>query len=491
MLRNIILKKGVVIGILLLFLVGSVNPIVGKTSYSNESENIFLINQTYGLIDNLSCDHMAYIAGSGFNCWLYKFILNDPINLTCICENKNNNQGILIGATWTNDWVIISSEYGTGSLWKIEPETCNLTSIGGGGFHLNGITFDPVKEELYGCTNDDLYKIDIETGDQEFVGRFNHGVFGMISLACDADGVLYGWDLGNNLWKINKNNADSILVGPLGIDLHNIQDGHFCMRDDILYIAAYTLYPDASFLYECDEETGNCTLVGQFENEVDTTLFAIPWNLPPQADFSWTPEHPDSGETILFNASNSYDHDEDIILYEWDWDNNGVFDESYTNSTTTHIFEVAGFYPVTLRVQDYYSANDSKTLIVRVGNQPPEVPDIEGPLSGKRRTDLTYCITPVDPEDHMVNIKWDWGDGDITDWLGPYESGEKICDNHSWEKTEDYTIKVKIKDEFGAESDWAELEINIPRNKILQNLLLLRLFNKFNFLNIILSILGC
>ena len=490
MLRNIILKKGLVISISLSFLIGSVYPIVGKTNCINESENIFLFNQACSSIDNVSCDHIAYIAGSGFLCWLNKFILNDPSNLTCICENKNSKQGILTGATWTNDWVIISSEYNTGILYKIDPETCNITCIGGGGVKLNGITYNPIKEELYGCTNDNLYKIDIDTGEQEFVGRFSHSVFSMISIACDADGVLYGWDLGNNLWEINKNNAAAILIGPLGIYLHNAQDGHFCMRDDILYITAQTTEPETNYLYECDEDTGNCTLVGQFEDDVDITLFAIPWNLPPHADFDWTSKHPDPEETVLFNASNSYDHDEDIILYEWDWDNDGQFDESYANTTTTHIFEEAGYYPVTLRVQDNYSANDSKTLIVSVGNRPPEVPEIDGPLSGKKETNYSYCITPVDPEGYMVNVKWDWDDGDITDWLGPYESGEKICAIHAWKKTNNYTIKVKVKDEFGAESEWVRLEINIPRTKILHNLLLLRLFEKFKFLYKIFNALG-
>ena len=293
-----------------------------------------------------------------------------------------------------------------------------------------------------------------------------------------------------SFWKINKLNGAATLVGPLGIDLHYAQDGHFCMRDDILYIAAYSINPVGSYLYECDEDTGNCTLVGQFQEDIDETLFVIPWNLPPTADFYWIPAHPNPGETIYFNASNSYDYDEDIIFYQWDWNNDGEFDESYAIPTATHIFEEVGLYPVTLRVQDNYSANDSKTITVRVGNQPPEVPNINGPTSGINGVNYTYCLITVDPEGDIVNVRWDWDDGDTTDWLGPYNSGEEICAGHIWQKRDAYTIKVKIKDEFGAESEWGELAINIPRNKILHNLLFLRLLNKLQLFQKILSILG-
>ena len=60
-------------------------------------------------------------------------------------------------------------------------------------------------------------------------------------------------------------------------------DGAFCLEDDILYIFAYGIDPDCLYLYECDEDSGSCTLI--YHNEeidlVSPYLFVIPWNYPP------------------------------------------------------------------------------------------------------------------------------------------------------------------------------------------------------------------
>ena len=51
------------------------------------------------------------------------------------------------------------------------------------------------------------------------------------------------------------------------------------------------------------------------------------------------------------------------------------------------------------------------------------------------------------------------------DWIGPYNSGEKVAFNYSWGKRGEYTISVKAKDSHGAESNWSTLEVTMPKNK--------------------------
>ncbi len=49
-----------------------------------------------------------------------------------------------------------------------------------------------------------------------------------------------------------------------------------------------------------------------------------------------------------------------------------------------------------------------------------------------------------------------------SNWLGPYDSGELTQAKHSWGKGS-YSIKVKAKDSYGAESEWSEtLAITMP-----------------------------
>ena len=61
---------------------------------------------------------------------------------------------------------------------------------------------------------------------------------------------------------------------------------------------------------------------------------------------------------------------------------------------------------------------------------------------------------------------WDWGDGEKSDWLGPYESGETIESSHIWNKQGIHKIRVKAKDVYDCESKWSDpLAFNAPKNK--------------------------
>ena len=87
-------------------------------------------------------------------------------------------------------------------------------------------------------------------------------------------------------------------------------------------------------------------------------------NKLPQADFTWSPLNLTLNQTITFDASTSSDQDGSLILYEWDWNTDGVFEEFNTTQTTTHSWTQAGNYSVTLRVTDNRNATATKTKIL-------------------------------------------------------------------------------------------------------------------------------
>lgn len=89
-------------------------------------------------------------------------------------------------------------------------------------------------------------------------------------------------------------------------------------------------------------------------------------------------------------------------------------------------------------------------------NQPPTMGNISGPLYGRPGVNYTFCITVNDPEGDNVFCLWDWGDGTESGWLGPYASGAEICVTHAWSNEGSFSIRVKVKDEYGAESEWSE-----------------------------------
>jgi len=107
------------------------------------------------------------------------------------------------------------------------------------------------------------------------------------------------------------------------------------------------------------------------------------------------------------------------------------------------------------------------SLLGRVTNMnyPPDVPNIDGPSSGKAGEQHTYMISSTDPEEDVVYYYIDWGDESNSDWLGPYDSDYAINQSHTWDIKDIYIIKVKAKDSNEQESGWATLEVSMPKFK--------------------------
>lgn len=78
---------------------------------------------------------------------------------------------------------------------------------------------------------------------------------------------------------------------------------------------------------------------------------------PPQAVFEFSPAQPRVGETVMFNASDSFDPDGSIKRYDWDFDGDGQVDATTTSAFIEHAFATDGTFEVMLRVTD----NDNNT----------------------------------------------------------------------------------------------------------------------------------
>ncbi len=118
-----------------------------------------------------------------------------------------------------------------------------------------------------------------------------------------------------------------------------------------------------------------------------------------------------------------------------------------------------------------------------VKNQPPDTPNISGPDSGKVGTSYEFAFNSTDPdEDDIAEYIVDWGDGTGQENItGPFPSGEVASANHTWYSEGTYTIQAKAKDINGAESNWSEFEVNMPRSKEIDNPLL-RFFENYPLL---------
>jgi hypothetical protein len=91
-------------------------------------------------------------------------------------------------------------------------------------------------------------------------------------------------------------------------------------------------------------------------------------NILPLAGFTWTPINFTLNQTVTFDASISNDPDGSLTLYEWDWNNDSVYEEYYATPIVTHSWTQAGNYPVTVRITDTDSETSTTTITVPVSS---------------------------------------------------------------------------------------------------------------------------
>ena len=122
----------------------------------------------------------------------------------------------------------------------------------------------------------------------------------------------------------------------------------------------------------------------------------------------------------------------------------------------------------------------------------PLIPGI-GPIEGSPGIEYTFMTITSDPDDDQVLYQWDWGDGTMSEWIGPIDSEVEIFTNHTWSTRGNFEIRVKAKDTVGEEGPWSSpLPIEIPRfrpnyqsvfSKFLENYpIIARLFNYIKIL---------
>ena len=109
----------------------------------------------------------------------------------------------------------------------------------------------------------------------------------------------------------------------------------------------------------------------------------------------------------------------------------------------------------------------SNCIYVEIGdiNEKPDAPTIDGPPSGKTGTSYDYTFTSSDPNNDNVSYYIKWGDGSTPTWTTYQTSGTPYTKNHTWSSQGTYTIEAKSKDTYGAESDWSELTVSMPKIK--------------------------
>ncbi len=91
----------------------------------------------------------------------------------------------------------------------------------------------------------------------------------------------------------------------------------------------------------------------------------------PIARFTFSPAVPNAGDPVTFDASASQSGNGEITQYEWDWNGDGIFDETVTTPTVQHTFSDSGPREVKLRVTNSQGRTAEFSAIVTVIGRVP------------------------------------------------------------------------------------------------------------------------
>jgi PKD repeat protein len=171
-------------------------------------------------------------------------------------------------------------------------------------------------------------------------------------------------------------------------------------------------------------------------------------NRPPVADFT-APAPAIRTAAAHFDASAASDPDGQVELYSWDWNGDGVYDETTTSPGVDHAFAADGSVAVALKVTDDEGATASTTRSVTVTDA-PTVTLAADPESGRPGDVVTLSATAADPDGAP-------GGTDLTyAWDLDGQGGFEVPDSASPTTTTtfstfaDHVVRVRVTDAAGA-----------------------------------------
>lgn len=138
----------------------------------------------------------------------------------------------------------------------------------------------------------------------------------------------------------------------------------------------------------------------------------------------------------------------------------------YNNALRYESGSLPSAYEETFFAEDTSWDEFLKTYLDIYENTPPSLPLIDGPLKGKSGSSYEYQVVSTDIDNDNIRYCIDWGDSSKETWTKPTPSGTIVTISHIWNKTGTYTVKAKAKDDGQAETEWATLEVSMPRPHI-------------------------
>lgn len=202
---------------------------------------------------------------------------------------------------------------------------------------------------------------------------------------------------------------------------------------------------------------------GYYVNVNDPILLEIPLPLDPSIPTIDGPSNAYVGEEIEFTIGGSEYQGYGDIIYYINWgDGEDILVGPIPSgdiTTVNYIWELDGEYTVSLFAEASTGQQSQiayHEILIEVMEEYPTIPILTGPSHAGLTLALNFTAVSEDIYADEIYYQWDFGDGNITNWLGPYEPGLPMITNHSWFEKGDYEIRVNAKNNHNQESGWSD-----------------------------------
>ena len=164
-------------------------------------------------------------------------------------------------------------------------------------------------------------------------------------------------------------------------------------------------------------------------------------------------------EPITFDARGSYSMDSEITKYEWDFNGDGVYEETTTSGEITRTFQSEHWGYMGVRVTDYYglaSVGSTEFIVSDDGDSTPRAidncPDV-------------YNHSQADTDGDGIGDECDPTHG-VPDWLDGSQNPESLIDGLIMSKT---NVPAYLKMVYGSNDEYIEslIEENSTPNQII------------------------
>ena len=185
-------------------------------------------------------------------------------------------------------------------------------------------------------------------------------------------------------------------------------------------------------------------------------------NNPPVATADVVPSNGAIPLNVDLYGSGS-DSDGSIVLYEWDFDGDGVYEwSSATTGTTTYSYNVVGTYNAVFRVTDNEGDTSTAVAVTTVISAGPEgSPTAEGsatPDSGPAPLTVSFDGMGIDPDGTIVLYEWDYENDGVYDW----SSSTTAATNHTYNDAGSVTAAFRVTDNDGKTGvDYLLIEVGL------------------------------